>query len=114
MNITEFNDLIDNRCVEIKKVLASKGEEYSMSGDRLHNFNVAARLKNTTREDALWGMLIKHEVSVLDMIHNLQFANRELPTEAYINEKIGDFINYLILLEACFKDRIRRQKEDVR
>jgi len=47
-----------------------------------------------TPERALWGMAKKHLVSVTDLIHG-----RAEVTPERIDEKIGDMINYLILLE---------------
>ncbi len=89
-----FDRVIEERCGKIKDVLKSKALEYSSNDDRFHNFNVAARVMNTTPEKALLGMMMKHYVSVLDIIESPDKA-----TGGLIDEKIGDMINYLILLE---------------
>ena len=95
MQASEFEKMLQKRLTQINKVLGSKAKEYAMNGDRLHNFKIAAIMSQTKPEKALWGMALKHLVSVTDII------NGNLPaTEEFVNEKVGDLINYLILLEA--------------
>ena len=102
MNATEFNILLTNRLAATEAVLGSKAGEYATDNDRLHNFKLAAELQRCTPEVALLGMLTKHLVSVVDMA---QATNPALSyPHAYIDEKIGDSINYLILLEAILKE----------
>ena len=68
-------------------------------GDRLYNFKRAAEISQTTPQKALIGMFLKHLVSVFDL------ADGKLEsTPAMVNEKVGDAINYLILLEAILKE----------
>ena len=100
MTVEQFEVILEERLLTIKGVLGMKAKEYALGGDRLHNFKVAARIKDETPAKALWGMALKHLVSVTDLIEGcLQ------PTEAMVNEKIGDMINYLILLEAILKEK---------
>lgn len=101
----DFDDIVDNRCTQIKEVLSNKAKEYASDGDRFHNFRVAGRMANTTPEKALAGMKLKHDVSVSDLIEWAGSSPEKL-TCALINEKIGDSINYLILLEGLLKERI--------
>ncbi|MCP4127754.1 MAG: hypothetical protein GY753_11905 [Gammaproteobacteria bacterium] len=83
----------------IKKVLGTKAGEYAHGGDRLHNFKVAAAVNDVPPEQALWGMATKHLVSVMDLVAGRLVARPEM-----VDEKIGDMINYLILLEAILKE----------
>jgi len=108
----EFNfyALVQERCEKIKDILAEKGAEYASDDDRFHNFNVAARIYNTTPVKALKGMMLKHEVSVLDFIEWDDTAPEKLTNEL-IDEKLGDNINYLILLEGLLKKRLNDDKE---
>jgi len=106
MNTSEFEENVEHRIDMIRSVLTSKGEEYAVGGDRLHNFKVAARVKGETMEKALEGMRIKHDVSIMDMINNPDSV-----TEAMIDEKIGDRINYDVILSAIFLERIKLKKE---
>jgi hypothetical protein len=104
MTEEEFNALVDRRLDLIREVLITKGKEYRRNSDPLHNFNVASRLSNTTREKALWGFALKHYVSFLDMLDDIE--KNKLPKKEYVEEKIGDLINYLVLCEASIKDRM--------
>ncbi len=107
MTLKEFEQMLDERLVKIRTVLSSKAKEYSSNDDRLHNFNVAARMIDTTPEKALKGMMLKHEVSVMDLIDWAGGLNNDKITLAVIDEKIGDNINYLILLESMLKGRVK-------
>jgi len=100
MNTKDFNNIVNNRTKLINNVLASKAKEYAI-GDRLYNFKRAAEIQRTTPKKALLGMLAKHLVSVIDIIEDSIPA-----TEHLIEEKLGDAINYLILLEALLKEEL--------
>lgn len=108
MNSKDFNELVEARCSKIKATLASKGKEYSTDDDKLHNFNKAGIRSGQSREKALMGMKLKHEISIDDIILNLDKGI--LPTIEIMDEKIGDIINYFVLLEACLLDRIRKNE----
>ncbi len=98
MTTEEFEDILEERLFQIRRTLSAKAAEYA-TDDRLHNFKVAARVNNTTPARALWGMFTKHLVSVIDMVEG-----RIEPTDKLVDEKVGDMINYLILLEAVLKE----------
>jgi hypothetical protein len=97
MKEIEFNEILERRIELIKATLSKKSSEYANGGDRLHNFRMAAKMNNCSNEQALWGMLTKHLVSVMDMVKQ----HPGTITKTMIDEKIGDCINYFILLEAC-------------
>jgi hypothetical protein len=99
MNNTTFEKILAERLDRIQATLASKAKEYAI-GDRLYNFKRAGEILRTTPEKALLGMAIKHIVSVVDIVEGSVF-----PSDEVINEKVGDAINYFILLEAVLKDR---------
>lgn len=103
MNTETFNQIVDKRVEKIKATLIKKAAEYSSDDDRLHNFKIAGRINGETPEKALWGMMAKHLVSVIDIIAD---SNRgRLPSAAIRDEKLGDAINYLILLEALLIEK---------
>ena len=104
MTEQEFQEVLDARLTKIKETLSSKAKEYATDNDKLHNFNVGARLTGQTRERVLWGFALKHYISFLDILDNLDKG--KLPSEAMVDEKVGDLINYLVLVEASIKDRI--------
>lgn len=107
MNTEQFNQTVTERCEKIKNTLTKKAKEYSKNDDRLHNFNRAAQLSGNIREKALWGMMLKHEISMLDILDDIE--NGKLPSREYLDEKLGDFVNYLLLVEASIIDRLNEQ-----
>ena len=98
----QFDQIRERRIELIRYVLNSKKEEYA-KGDtnRYHNFDRASRILEVSPPRALIGMFVKHLVSVLDIVDNYDKGN--FPTEELVDEKIGDAINYLILLEGLLK-----------
>ncbi len=90
---TAFDEIVEARIKKIRETLHRKAEEYAIDGNQYHNFDVAARLLKQTPEQALRGMMAKHLVSVFDLIE------ATCVTPERIDAKIGDTINYLILLE---------------
>lgn len=105
MNNEEFDNIVDERTLKIKSVLTSKGSEYGRE-DRLHNFKEAATRNHCTPEKALQGMATKHDISISDMINDIESGQDSYITKEYLDEKVGDAINYLILLEALIIERI--------
>ena len=94
-----FDKMVEEQFAICTEVLCDKAGEYADDEDRLHNFKTAAALQGITPRKALVGMMAKHTVSVYDMCKN------DLPyTDAKWNEKIGDSINYLLLLKAVVQD----------
>ena len=69
----------------------------------MHNFKVAGEIQKCLPTTALGGMMAKHTVSVYDMIRGLE-DGRSYPIELW-NEKIGDSINYLLLLAALIREQ---------
>lgn len=80
-----------------ESVLIEKHREYATEDD-FHNFNVAAELQNITPLQALVGMMDKHVVSVHDYVN--EHAEGRKATKEQWKEKIGDNINYLLILWA--------------
>lgn len=113
VNAKSFNALVQQRISLIVSILESKNEEYSGDdSDRLHNFKVSARMDGCSPEYALWHMLLKHLTSVQDMVHATEKRAVHHPLEL-INQKLGDSINYLILLEGLMKERLSKQRVEV-
>lgn len=98
MTQEKFNEIANDMLERCKKVLYSKNKEYATE-DALHNFKVAAKLEGITPEQALAGMMAKHTVSVYDMIKSAEYYSDDV-----WDEKIGDSINYLILLRALAEE----------
>ncbi len=109
----DFDLLVEDQVKQIKKTLASKGDEYSPGqDDALHNFNVGMLMtqasgKARSREEVIWGMAMKHHISIMDMVLFDVDARPETITIEKINEKFGDMINYLILMKASIMQTIK-------
>lgn len=109
MNQKEFEAIFERQVEQSRETLIAKALEYVDVDDRLHNFNVAAIFQGITPEEALLGMATKHFVSISDMVRK----GEAYPAE-YWNEKIGDAINYLILLRAvAFEAEAKRNSNVV-
>ena len=109
MNAKDFDKIVTARMDWCTKTLCAKGDEYARGGDRLWNFKVAARKLNCHPAEALAGMMVKHAVSVDDIIDGL--AKGIVPPKELVAEKIGDSINYLLLLEGLVEEERQRREE---
>lgn len=110
MDQDRFNEVVENRCRDIKMILAVKAKEYAR-GDRLHNFKRAAGFMKTAPEATCFAFAMKHFTSIADMVDDIVFER--LPTIELAREKIGDAVNYLILLEALIEERLEAAKNNV-
>jgi len=104
MKDKEFQEILQQRLKKIEQTLGQKAKEYAAEGDKLHNFNVGARITGQIREKVLWGFALKHYISFMDILDDMELG--KLPSEAMVDEKIGDLINYLVLVEASIKDKL--------
>lgn len=98
MKAEEFNEIIEIQIEKCRDVLIKKAKEYA-TGDRLHNFKVAADLQGISPITALAGMMAKHTVSIYDMADGQSY-----PMSLW-DEKITDNINYLLLLAALIREQ---------
>jgi hypothetical protein len=103
MTAEEFQRVLDDTISQVKACLGNKAAEYATE-DRLNNFKKAAHLKNSTYETALLGMMVKHTVSIYDMVERGEIGET-FPGEMW-DEKIIDHINYLILLKAIIIEKV--------
>ena len=106
MKSAEFDEILHRRFGLSESVMGCKAGEYASDKDRLHNFKAAAAMLGCTSAQALAGFLAKHIVSVMDLVRN-----DKTPSQQLSDEKIGDCINYFILLEAIWKEQ-RDEKKD--
>lgn len=108
MTIERFEELFEEVVADLGRRLTLKNAEYARGNDKLHNFKVAARVKGESPERALYGMEMKHRVSIMDMTDDLDRG--KLPTKALIDEKFGDEIAYLILWKMLFLERLENEE----
>ena len=96
MDVKTFAEIFEEQFAQSDSMLNSKRKEYAGEKvDVLHNFRKAAHLEGTTLREALAGVMVKHTVSLYDMMHEDHLR----PMEVW-DEKITDHLNYLILLKA--------------
>lgn len=107
MTTPEFNKVVEDQLTRIRNVLVKKAAEYNLDDDRLSVFKHAAGLSKETPEEALYGFMLKHIISVTDMVNSKQAYPEEL-----WNEKITDICNYLILLQGLLRDTGRMIVEE--
>jgi len=101
MTQENFDAILENRIATMRSTMASKSKEYAKGSDKLYNFKRAAQIERATPEKAWLGMWMKHIVSIIDIVESPENVPVTL-----LEEKIGDSVNYLVLLEAMQKERI--------
>jgi hypothetical protein len=102
MKNNDFQVLIRNTFYRSTHVMGRKSKEYASDDEKLANFKKAAALQGLRPEQALFGMLAKHLVSLADMAGDQ--GGTPFPREVW-EEKLTDAINYLLLLEAVIHEK---------
>lgn len=108
METKDFSKIVKTRFADVRETLTGKAKEYAR-GDRLSNFKTAAAFDKTTPEKALWGMYLKHLVSLRDFIDDLEHGVC-MSWESW-SEKIRDTITYALLLEGLIQERLLPQED---
>lgn len=105
MTAAEFNRLLEHRICKIRDTLSAKGAEYASTTERLHNFKADVGGLDTHEPPSavLWGCLRKHLQSVYDLLVGFETTD-SIPKPVLVDEKIGDSVVYLILLEALIAE----------
>jgi hypothetical protein len=96
MNSKIFDELVKEEIKYVESLLLSKGEEYSSSLDRFHNFNEGSFEVKLSREKYLECLFQKHITSIRDIINT--WPTKKASKER-VREKITDAINYLLILQ---------------
>lgn len=103
-------DVVQRRVQLIKDVLQSKNEEYAGQEDVFKAFTEALPLSfHDTKQAVAWEFMVKHLQSI-KMIIEARSKSGKIPDEKVLEEKIGDAINYLILIEGMFKEDMEPRK----
>ena len=107
MKQSTFNAYTKQLLAKATKVRNSKMVEYVGEIDRLSNFRKAANIQGISVPASVAGMMVKHTVSIYDMLKE-EF---EQPEESAVlhplsiwEEKIIDHINYLLLLYSAIRE----------
>tara|TARA_R100000353_G_scaffold6986_2_gene8975 strand:+ start:1347 stop:1664 length:318 start_codon:yes stop_codon:yes gene_type:complete len=104
MTLSDFKKLLQDRFRRIDSTFNSKQKEYANEIDVFENIKNGVRLSifSTEPEQVAWSYAAKHLESIMSILEKLP---EEEPSEELINEKIGDAINYLIIIEGLLKER---------
>jgi len=102
MDSARFTKVVEERLAKTRGTLISKADEYAR-GDRLSNFKDMAVMLHTIPEQALAGLVSKHIVALLDFIRDIEKG--KVQSYPRWDEKIGDIMAYLCLLDAMVQER---------
>jgi hypothetical protein len=98
MTTEKFNRIVQDRKDAISRTLQAKAKEYARDSDRLHNFKRAGVFMRQCPAAVCFAFGMKHLTSIADMVDDASAG--KLGTIELWDEKVGDAINYLILLQA--------------
>lgn len=107
MTQDDFTTLLDARLEKIRATLVSKRAEYAAPSDVLHNFKKGAAMLRCRPATVLVGYLTKHLVSIFDIVDEIETGAIREGRERQIDEKVGDALVYLILLEAIIMEKTK-------
>lgn len=105
MKREDFSKKVEKRIDLIRQTLLAKHKEYAKDDNVFRNFDEAAGgfSLHSTSAEVLWSYMTKHLVSIKDIVADSKIVKPEV-----VSEKIGDVINYLILLEAMLNKQNER------
>lgn len=106
MTTEQFNKIVEDRKKKITAILQKKAQEYATDGDRLHNFKRAAAFAQKEATSLCWAFNLKHLTSLADLVDQIERGESDDIEYAMVDEKIGDAINYLILLDALIREKM--------
>jgi hypothetical protein len=104
MLVDNFEKIFDAAVAQERETLVNKAKEYAPDGaDRFANFRRGAEMLRTSPEETAWAYMVKHLVSIEDLV----LGRSKFNSRYYVREKIGDARNYLLLIEALLGERIQ-------
>jgi hypothetical protein len=108
MNRTKFNKIVERRFELSKQTLINKGSEYANDQNVFANFEKAVGLSfQNVPEKVAWEYAVKHFQSIKDILDHIGVDGvNGFPSKELVEEKFGDAINYLIIIEGMIKKRI--------
>lgn len=110
MTEERFEQIVDKTLNRIKEIIIIKGKEYRRNNNPFHNFDEGSKRTGLIREKVLDGMLLKHEISISDIINDLEKGI--LPNIDTVEEKFNDNLIYLILKKASIIDKIEQDESN--
>lgn len=109
MDSQKFNQLIEQQLSYCKELLSSKNDEYAKKTDRLSNFRQPSSLLGMCPAEVAFCYDTKHIASIQKIVHEI--SQGKLPTKELWREKITDYINYGLLMNACVMETLDKEKE---
>jgi len=110
-----FNEFAKSKfsnCINILIKKAANNPGYSSKKDRLSHFKIAGEVQDITPERACLGMAVKHFISIREMLYSLDNpSNIKNINKEIVDEKMGDYINYMIFIWALLYERIEEFEE---
>jgi hypothetical protein len=105
MTREDFSSRVEKRIDMIRQSLLRKHKEYAADDNVFKNFEEAAEgiSLHSSSEEVLWSYMTKHLVSLKGIV------TEGGAKPQVVSEKIGDVINYLILLEAMLNKNDDRE-----
>lgn len=110
MKSKDFEKSVKQLLAIVESNLVQKGAEYATDDDKMHNFNVGSIMTGQCREKVLQGFLLKHLISLNDIINKIDKNPKDLPSQKVLQEKCGDISTYYALLYASIEDRINNNQ----
>lgn len=105
MTNEEFRVILEQCIEKLRNTLITKASEYAKTSDRLYNFKRGAEVIKRHLAQICVGYMTKHLVSLLDLVDDLVNENYDR-VRNLLEEKLGDTIVYMVLLEALIKEEI--------
>ena len=103
MTYKEFQSLLEKRFDKTRETYSKKMNEYATDLDVFQSFKKGVGFSfHDTPEGVAWEYACKHFESIKNIISK---CPHEVPKDDLLEEKIGDAINYLIILEGLIKER---------
>ena len=103
MTYKEIQSLLEKRFDKTRETYSKKMNEYATDLDVFQSFKKGVGFSfHDTPEGVAWEYACKHFESIKNIISK---CHHEVPTDDLLEEKIGDAINYLIILEGLIKER---------
>lgn len=109
MDSQKFNQLIEQQLNYCKELLSSKNDEYAKKTDRLSNFRQPSSLLGMCPAEVAFCYDTKHIASIQKIVHEI--SQGKFPTKELWREKITDYINYGLLMNACVMEALDKEKE---
>lgn len=108
MNQQRFGEIVEETVKKSLATLLVKQDEYNLTTDRFDTFKLGTGITGWKPDQVLLGFLTKHLISIISMINSDQQFTKDR-----IDEKIGDAINYLLLLRGLWEDmgKIKEEKK---